>query len=502
MSAAGRWSLLVAGEAALVLFLLTWGNSFTDSLALHRVQLAILAILGTIGWVVMLQRPSRLPTLLIVAPLPLLTSLAVTSIWGAYPSLSWYATWQCAAYIGIAWLLAIQASHPTGRRNLVAAMGIVGVLVAAAYLVEVALAWVEWLRLGFPVTTLPLRPLGDGALIQIPTWLGDVIALTVPVAVVAMWLGRSRAASVALAVGGLLVVILSGTRSVLLLTVVMAVLVAALLVRQRGSRRTALLATGSAALVVVIGLGVIVLAGRNFDEGRSSAYASAVDRFISSPIAGTGPGTYGVERMSDAVDALPHLAFPDAHNIILTMAAESGLIGLAGLALALVGYILAIRRRWVVGTADRPLVMAAVFGIAIVAGHAMGEVVFALIGIVLLVIACLSIATSGPIDVAPTRSPRSKRLDALLLTGLVVMFAGFVIVMRNELAIDALADADAGLSASPAGALADARRATDTSPDSAPAWWVRAGRTLRATRATPSPPRAVRWTSKASARSG
>ncbi len=94
----------------------------------------------------------------------------------------------------------MQASHPVGRRNLVAAMGIVVAIVIGVYLAEVAFAWAEWLRLGFPDPSLPLRPLGGGGLVQIPTWVGDVIALSAPVVVVWLWLGHARAAAAALGV--------------------------------------------------------------------------------------------------------------------------------------------------------------------------------------------------------------------------------------------------------------------------------------------------------------
>ena len=83
-----------------------------------------------------------------LAPLPLLASLAITTLPSGYPSLSWYATWQCAAYIGIAWLLAMQVGHPDGRRSLVAAMGMIVGTVVGVYLVQVALAWADWLALG------------------------------------------------------------------------------------------------------------------------------------------------------------------------------------------------------------------------------------------------------------------------------------------------------------------------------------------------------------------
>jgi O-antigen ligase len=472
VSVAQRWSLLVAGEAALVLFLLTWGNSFTGSIGLHRAQLGILALLGAIGWVAILQRPGRLPMLLVAAPLALLASLAITSLGSAYPSLSWFATWQCAAYVGIAWLLAIQAQHPAGRRNLVAAMGIVVTLVVGVYLAVVAFAWAEWLTLGFPATSLPLRPLLDGGLIQLPTWVGDVVALCAPIVVVWMWIGNAKAPAVALALAAATAVVLSGTRSVLLLVVVLSIVAVAVVMRGRASRRVVLIGLLAGAVVVVVGLGVVLLAERGFDEGRSSAYGSALDQFNSSPIAGTGPGTYGVLRMGDAVDGLSHLAFPDANNVLLTTAGESGLVGLAGLTLAVAGYGLAMKRSWRGRSHDRSVAFAALFGIAIFAGHGLVDAIFVLIGVVLLMIASLSIAATG----WPThgsRSRRSRRLDAGLITGFVIILVSSTFLLRSEATLDAVARADLDIANSPQAAQDAARLATQVSPETVPAWWVR-----------------------------
>jgi O-antigen ligase len=468
-----RWSLVVAGESLLVLFLLTWGNSFTGSIPLHRAQLAILAVLGGIGWLAILQRPSRLPTLLIIAPLPLLASLVITSIASAYPSLSWFATWQCAAYVGIAWLLAMQASHPVGRRNLIAVMGIVVTIVIGFYLAEVALVWAEWLSLGFPITTLPLRPLGDGGIVQIPTWLGDVIALCAPVVVASLWIRHARTLAVALAVAAMVAIVLSGTRSVLLLVVVLSIVAAAVLLRDRANRRVTLAVSILATGVVVIGLGVILLTGRSFDEGRSSAFASAIDRFTSSPFVGTGPGTYGVYRMGDPVDSLSHLAFPDAVNIVLTSAAESGLVGLLGLACAVGLYALAIRNTWGRTGAERLTIVTAVLGLGVVGGHAMVEVVFALVGIVLLVLAALSLAAADTIRAEVMAPGRARPLDAVLVAGVVCILLSSTVLIRNEMTLDALDEVDRSMANSPADALAAARRGTDSSPDSVPAWWSR-----------------------------
>ena len=472
VSAKYRWSLLVAGEAAVTLFLLTWGNSFTGSVELHRIQLGVLAFLGAIGWLAILRRPSRLPIVLIVAPLPLLGSLALTAATSAYPGLGWYATWQCAAYAGIAWLLAVQAGHPIGRRNLIASMGIVVAVVIGLYLAEVASTWIEWVGMGFPVTSVPLRPLRDGGVVQLPTWVGDVIVLCTPVVAVRLWIANARTPAVVLAIASMSAMVISGTRSVLLLVVVLSVVVAAVYARLRGTRRAGILASTLAVVVIVIGLGAVVLAGRSFDEGRSSSYASAIEQFASSPVTGTGPGTYAVHRMSDTVDVLAALPFPDANNVVLTAAGESGLIGILGLALALIGYGIAAVRSWRRAPGGHAVVGAALFGLAIFAGHAMVDAVFVLMGVVLLMIASISIAVTD--DLPPAiQANRSRPLDVALGIAIVVIVIGTAFVVRNERVLNSVRSADSSLTSSLGEAIVSALAATEISPETVPAWWAR-----------------------------
>ena len=176
-----RWTLVVAGESFLLLFLLRFGTTLFADPIQHPIQLAIFAVLGGAGWLVVLLRPNLLPSLLVVAPLPILASVAITSITSPYPSLSGWATWQSAAYVGIAWLIAIQASHPVGRRNLIAVLAITVTIVIAYYLFVVAVAWRDWLAIGFPLTSVPLRPDYTGGWVFIPAWLADVVVLCTPV---------------------------------------------------------------------------------------------------------------------------------------------------------------------------------------------------------------------------------------------------------------------------------------------------------------------------------
>ncbi len=474
VSSSTRWSLVVAGESLLLLFLLRFGTTlFADSVQ-HPVQLVILAVLGGIGWLVVLVRPNLLPTLLVVAPLPILASVAVTSISSPYPSLSGWATWQSAAYVGIAWLLAIQASHPVGRRNLIAVLAIVVTIVIAYYLFVVTVAWSEWLANGFPLTSVPLRPDYTGGWVFIPAWLADVVVLCVPVVSVSLWQRGARIPAVVLIGSGLLAIALSGTRSVLLLVVAVAALGAGVLIGNHGDRRAKVLSGLGLVAVVVLATSLVLMArDGGLAGGRSSSIASAIDRFVASPVVGSGPGTYGVERMSDPVDTLFNLAQADALNVVLTSASDSGIVGLVGLGLSVAAYVIASRRAWRRTPTGRPIIVAASIGVVVFAGHSLGEFVFGLIGSILLLIAVVSIAATDDGIHEPAKAPRPRWLSAGLVAGILVIVISSVVLLKNEMTRSDLATAEGLIESSPNAALAASWEATDKSPDSVPAWWVR-----------------------------
>ena len=160
------------------------------------------------------------------------------------------------------------------------------------------------------------------------------------------------------------------------------------------------------------GRGRVVGSSRGLDEGRSSAYASAIARITESPVVGTGPGTYGVERMRDPVDVLGHLAFPDAHNIVLNNLAESGIVGLIGLLGTVVLLGLAVRGSWRRSPDERLVIGGALFGLAIFAAHGMVDVVFALVGTIVVAVALAAIAATSGNPAEPSGRPARRTLPS------------------------------------------------------------------------------------------
>ena len=471
MSMERRWALVVGLEALIVVMMLPFGLVFTGNQGLHEFQMLVLGAAGVCGWIAVVWRPTALPANLVLAPFPLLATLVLSAAMSRFPSLSWSATWQTAAYAGIFWLLAMQASHPRGRPNLVAVIWLVVALTLASYLFSVLLGWIDWIGLGFPVTSLPVRPSNAGGLALLPTWLADLVALGTPVLVATSWRRGSRTAAGLLALVAVVAIVLTGTRSVLLLTAAASVVAVLIAIRGRAGRGI-LAAIISVVLVAgIVGAVVVVGSSRSFDEGRSSAYASAWARIGDQPLFGTGPGTFGVERMGDRVDLIGHLAFPDAHNIVLNTMAESGIVGLLGLLGTVALLVRAIRRSWRASD-DKLIIAGCLFGIAIFAAHGMVDVVFGLIGIVAGAIGIVALAATKTTTDVSMSGARSLYLRAAAGIGLAMVVLITSAVFRIEGTFATVADADAALPSAPDDALTLARRATDAAPDLVPAWWV------------------------------
>jgi hypothetical protein len=472
LSPALRWTLVVAAEALLIALMLPFGYEFTISLGVHRFQLILLAIVGGIGWLAVLRWPYRLPWQVLLAPLPLLGAMAISSIASSYPSLGWSATWQVAAYIGIFWMLALQASHPDGRRNLIGVIAIVLVLVTVSFALAVAMAWRDWLELGFSLTSLPLRPASSGGLTLIPTWFADLAVTTVPLIVAVLWHRGARWVSVAVAAAAVTEIVVSGTRSVLLLLAGLFVVTLVFLVgRRRGGCAVAISAVASLAIATAGGA-VFLASGRSIDEGRFSAYASAVDQFAHAPLLGGGPGTYGERRLTDVVDVIGHLVFPDAHNIILNTAAEIGLVGVLGLLAIVLLLGTAVLGAWREAPGERSIIAGGLFGIAVLAGHGMVDVIFGLIGIVIVAIAVVALVVTRASPARPSPQTNRRWILPPLAAALAVAVASSAFVLRTETTFGALDAADQNLKDSPSQVLATASDATHATPDVTPAWLV------------------------------
>lgn len=442
-------ALGTAATVTVLVLLVLVGSPFrVDEMGRFAPQIVI-GVAGLLGWGLALVRPW--PGLLLpgVALAALMAAQALSTVASHTPSLAWPALWHQFALLGTTLLAWRAARHATIRPRLVTALVTTFVILSGVYALELAAYFRHWLDLGLPAGRFPLRPGAGGGLAGLPTWMGDYMVLLAPVAAGAAWragrVGRV-AAVVVLAVAAALLVG-TGTRSLWLSAgAIGGIAVLAAILRRPTRPRVALVA------VMAVGAGLAAVAldlparvARDADAGRSSAFGSAIDIFASSPLIGTGPGTYVAERLAHSIPSTAWYVFPSAHSLSLNALAETGILG----ALAAVAVLLAIAplvlRAVTHPGRERPVAIGALAGIGMLVLHAHADVVLEMRGIAVLAAASTGLAIwrpdlSSPRPLAtPTSTSRVTRMTrAALVVACVFGAVALVPAARSELAAAAL----------------------------------------------------------------
>ena len=479
-----RVGVRLAATIAL-LVLIVDSNFMAGPPLVHWIPLAMFGVLGVLGWLVVARDAARLEVEFLVAAVAPLAAATLTAAASAYPSLSWSAAFDLALMSGTG-LLICYAISLQGTRDILSVLGVMLVILVTFYLVQVALAYRSWLGLGFAPVTVPLRPLDAGGLASIPTWMSDYVVVVGPAIVVAFArtgrLGRWAARLLALAC--VAAILVAATRSIWLLLAIAAAAIAAAWLWRRPTARL-IMALGG--LMGMVGVTVFMVAfgpriTRDLDEGRLSAFGSAVAQFLGSPWIGTGPGTYAEYRLSYPVHVLEHLAFPNSHNIVLSTLADEGLLGLLALGLAAACWLVLWHRRWRERDRDTVMLVAAAVGNALLLGHAMVDVVVDVPGIAVCLMAVGGIALTshapkngGPRpEVGSHSTARDIRRGGvsrgLALAGVLLLVVTGLAALQPELSLVSQSEADDAMSSAPSAALSAALEAAELTPDSAPAW--------------------------------
>jgi len=484
-----RFARLVVASL-LLLIVVAVGSPFPGVTELRWLQLELLTIAGVVGWLIVLLRPGSVDSRASVGLAVALLGSAIAAPASEFPALTATAVWEAGTRAGTGLLLWRWAAVRRGRTETLAIVTMFGIGLATAYILQVAGFWAEWLFLGGSPNALSLRPGLGGGLVPLANWLGDYVVLLGPLTAVTIARSagggrRGRLAGGAAAAVLALALVLTATRSLWLIA---AVVIGALALPSVGR-----LFRGVDRRRLVAGAGVVALAGlllalrlgpqlaRDLDEGRTSGYRTAITAAVGHPLLGSGPGTYGAIRLGEDVESSGWYVYPNAHNLVLNTAAESGLVGVAAVLAGAALVAVALRRRWSEPGADRPVVVAAVAGLTMVLLHAMVDVVVDVPGIAgfAFLVAGIALARPAVAGSVPDRPggvidrPKSARLAAAL--AIIVLVADAVPFLRTELAV---ADYAISLEAIARGdnprALDAARAAVREAPDLAPARTIEA----------------------------
>ena len=330
---------------------LVGGNLAGTALTTFRVFALALIVSALVVWALLAWRdpwwrPRTAIWPALVVPLAAFTLAILAS---PFPRLGLdYLPWF-VLLIALYLLLQRVAASDMARRQIGALMMALSLGVSGLYVALVFGHWMEWWQLIGRFSVPMLRPAYTQTLIGGPTIMAPVIVLLWVSAITGI--GTStRGRRVLVVVSSLLAlvaVILSGTRGAWLgLAAGLFVVGLALVVQQR-ARLRALVPTrrayGFGLGLLVLGVGVLVVLGplvlerltSTGDGGRVYYLETALRMFRAAPLLGQGPGNWAARRLSFSEAGEPDIYVPHPHNVYALTLAESGVVGIAAGAVAL-----------------------------------------------------------------------------------------------------------------------------------------------------------------------
>ena len=475
------WIALLAIAIYGVLLGGSWLGVYTAQLrvATMFVSAALLGSWALVAWRQPEWRPRSAMWPAIVA---VLVSLTVSTIASRSPRISveylGYAVILIALYLLLVRLLA----NDYFRGRIVAFAAMLFVVLVVVYVGLTVIEWILWWSAIGHLAVPPLRPGFSGLTYGNPSAvLVLVVMLALPFLVTfASPTRRGVAAVVGALVGIGLVALISGSRAgwlALALTTFLAVGVWAVrhdrrawLIRfarshlESGRRRAILgvVALGLVALVVVLAPPILQRVTAGGEAVRVNYSVAAIRIFLTSPLLGTGPGSWAFLRPAFTARGEFDDYVPYAHNLESQTLSELGLLGaLCGLVvLANLVWLIAkafrgpsgLRRRWAV---------AAAVGVTYFGLHQLldfFENMPAILFVAAIPIAWLDATTDAVPAVRGRHLPWPSRLTPVLTVLAVVALAGLTLqevpAMRADDALDAANRADWGAVDGPALAAA------------------------------------------------
>lgn len=412
-----------------------WWGLYNPVLRMISVALAGASIItwAIVAWRIPAWRPK---SALMPAILACLGALTIATLGSRIPRASLeylgYAVILAALYLVLVRILA----QPFFRTRFEIVIIGLTAMVGGAYLVANLLHWMAWWELVGRIAIPPLRPAFESLTFGNPSTVLTLVLLLLCAAVAVIGLADRGRVAVVCALGTLAVFafLASGSRSGWFAVGVATIVVAATWLADPGRRA----ATGEslqrrlagpwsrllAATAVVGAVGTsIVLAPtviRRLTEGgedlRFNFVIAAMRMFGESPVVGTGPGTWVIQRIRYTSAPETDYYIPHAHNVYAQSAAELGLVGLlAGVvsAVLLVRLIRSatrdrdpVRRRWA---------WAAAFALTYFAAHDLLDF-YANMPAILLA-AALPIAWLDATAPVPDRPARSRRTRPIIRIG-------------------------------------------------------------------------------------
>ena len=414
------------------LFMLLLGGTEAGRLITPIRALGALAGAGVVGWyVVHLPRQHDLVDRLALASLIVFVIACVASP----GSRSFDAATTALACTAVFYLARGVVEGEAGRRWAMAVLGAAGLVVATIFLVQWAGVWLEWIGVpgaGLPPLELLLPTAQYGHHYRVAFLIGMLLP-----AVATLGAGtRFWPVGVFGLCAGTAVIAMSGSRTAWLagaVSIVIAVL---------GTRRARPLNARwvlPAAAIVIFGGAALAIATPLVDrllttstlELRVAVWEAALGEWLQTPVAGSGPGSFHTQLMLSGYYNAYEPYIPHAHNALVQTIVETGILGVAALALAtsalVVGFVRAGAVHW-----------APAAGIAFFAAVSLGETPVAYTYLVLPLIVWAALATPRTGEARTSHNPAFRAaavgLTVFIAAGVILFFVGAATYDRARVA--------------------------------------------------------------------
>lgn len=446
-----RTLLVFATTAGATFTVLIAGGSGTLDVGAIRLVYVLMAAVALVPWLaIAVVRPSWRPSSRLAPALATCVAVfAISTVTSRFPRLSiemlGYAILLSEVYL----LLVALMRRPALRLHLERLALLLSVVVSVLYLAQVFQAWLTWWGLVGHLAIPPLRPAYLGLFIS-PNPIATIVMTFGAFGLAASGLASRTSRAIAAVIGVLILVttLITGSRGAWLgagLGVI--AVVGAYLLSESGHRARvrALVRTRAALAALAVGTPVVAVAGvlaalsgrlTLDDSGFRAGFARASLRmFEASPVSGVGPGTWATLRPANTSSPDPDLYIPHAHNIYLQTLAEFGLFGVLGGVVLVVGLgLLIFRAVRSQDAARRRVGYAALFGVAILAGQQVADMLMNVPAVLLAIalpIAWLDATSQSPVEGEAARSasePRAWTRAVPLVAGLatIAIIAGLL----------------------------------------------------------------------------
>ncbi|MGH2454707.1 MAG: O-antigen ligase family protein [Candidatus Limnocylindria bacterium] len=406
----------------LIFMLLLGGTEAARLITPIRAVGALMGAAVVLWYVIHLPRRHDLVDRLALASLVVFLLACVASP----TSQSFDAATTALAYVAVFYVARDMVADKRGRSWAVTVLGAVGLVVTIILLVQWVGVWLQWMSVpgaGFPPLELLLPTAQYGHHYRVAFFVG----LLLP-AVASLGSGtRIWHVRVLGVCAGVAVIVMSGSRTAWLAGAV------SIFVGLIVSRRARLLSKRwllPASVVVLLGGTVVVIATPLVDrllttstiELRLAVWESSLTQWLQAPVAGSGPGTFHRELVLSGYYNAYDAYIPHAHNSIVQTVVETGLLGLAALALAASALVAGFAR-----AGPKPWAPAA--GIAFFVAASLGETPtqHGYLLLPLIVWAALATPRQGPegqASVTPVLRGASVALAAVVGTAAILFFGG------------------------------------------------------------------------------